>query len=285
MKKLLCLTMAWMLCLLCACGSATSGASTPTEFTTEPTEAVTQPTQAATAPTEPVTEPTEPVTEPTVPEDHRIPVIPGIGTEDMIGYFNEVCLDAEFENAGDSSLLQKWAEPIYYVIHGEPTEADLEILDRLCRELNGIYGFPGIFPAPENMPQLLNLNIHFCTEDEMLDILGQNFAGCDGGVTFWYNGINEINDAIICYRTDIDQEVRNSVIQEEIYNGLGPVQDTWLRDNSLIYAGYSTPQQMTDVDKVILQLLYHPDMLCGMNADACTQVIRELYQEEGNNYA
>ena len=117
----------------------------------------------------------------------------------------------------------------------------------------------------------------------MLDILGDNFVGCDGGVTFWYNGLNEINDAIICYRTDIPQDVRNSVILEEIYNGLGPVQDTWQRPESLIYAGYSTPQWMTNTDKAILQLLYHPDIACGMNATQCAEVIGMLYQGGNDN--
>ena len=284
MKRIYCLATVLML-LLCACAvpEATTPATVPTTADNVPTQ-ITMVTTAAPS-TEP-TVPTEAITEPTVPTAPATPTITPISwvsTEEMISYFNEVCLDAEFVNAGDSSLLQKWAEPIYYEIFGQPTEADLEILGRFCEELNSIYGFPGIFPAREDMPQLTNLNIHFCTEAEMLDILGDNFVGCDGGVTFWYNGRNEINDATICCRTDLDQQVRNSVILEELYNGLGPVQDTWLRPESLIYAGYSTPQWMTNIDKVILQLLYHPDMACGMNEAECAAIIQNLYQGGNNN--
>ena len=32
-----------------------------------------------------------------------------------------------------------------------------------------------------------------------------------------------------------------------------------------------------DIDLLILQLLYHPDIKCGMNASACEEVIRSLY--------
>ena len=71
--------------------------------------------------------------------------------------------------------------------------------------------------------------------------------------------------------------MRNSVILEEIYNGLGPVQDTDLRPDSLIYSAYSTPQELTEIDELILKLLYHPDMVCGMNAQECEAVIRQLY--------
>ena len=257
-----------ILLLLCACGATADTIDTTTACET------TSPSVMTTAP---VLEPTTLATEPTeAPID--LPQAQ-VSTEDMISYFQEVCLDAEFENSGDSSLLQKWTEPIYYKILGQPTEADLDILCQFCEELNTIHGFPGIYPVDENATQLANLCIHFCTEEEFLNILGENFGGCDGGVTFFYDDNNRIYDATICCRTDLDQQVRNSVILEEIYNGLGPVQDTWLRQDSLIYAGYSTPQWMTQIDKVILQLLYHPDMKCGMNAEQCAAVIRSLYQE------
>ena len=52
--------------------------------------------------------------------------------------------------------------------------------------------------------------------------------------------------------------------------------DTELRKDSLISADYSEPQAMTAVDELILRLLYHPDMKCGMNAAECEEVIRRL---------
>ena len=67
------------------------------------------------------------------------------------------------------------------------------------------------------------------------------------------------------------------MIQEEIYNGLGPVQDTALRPDSMIYSEFSQPQALTDVDVLILQLLYNPRIACGMNQQECEAVIRELY--------
>ena len=82
---------------------------------------------------------------------------------------------------------------------------------------------------------------------------------------------------VICIRNDIDQELRNSVIMEEIYNGLGPVQDTSLREDSLIYSGFSAPQEMTDIDMLLLRLLYHPSIRCGMNKEECKRIITEIY--------
>lgn len=194
--------------------------------------------------------------------------------EDVIRWFSEVALDAEFSDSGDPSLLQKWTGPIRYSIDGTPTDQDLQVLERFCGFLNTIEGFPGIAPAEETWDT--NLWIHFCTQEQMVNYLGDNFYGMDGGVTFWYTD-NEIYDATICYRSDIDQYVRNSVILEEIFNGLGPIQDTDLRSDSICYSGYSTPQELTAVDELILKLLYHPEMRCGMTYDECADLIRVLY--------
>lgn len=228
---------------------------------------------STTEPSVPVTEATtEPLTHPT--ESHSELYIDGICVEDVILYFNEVCLDAEIIHSGNPSLLQKWTSPIYYSLNGDMTEEDYATLMGFVQWLNAIDGFPGIQETPE--PYLSNLSIHFCSAEEMLDLMGPQFINMDGAVTFWYLE-NEIYDAIICYRTDLHQQLRNSVILEEIYNGLGPVQDTVLRSDSIIYSEYSEVQQLSQMDALILKLLYHPQMQCGMDKAQCEAVIREIY--------
>lgn len=267
--------LSYVLALLAVLGLwGCSAKPVPTLPTTEP---ITVPTTEA--PPETTAAVTTAPTETTVPEttlpEHSGLYIPGLDPEDVIRYFNEVCLDAEFVNAGNPKVVQKWASPIRYRLYGEFTEEDLAVLEGFVQWLNDVEGFPGMYRVEEEGPT--DLQIHFCGYDEMLDIMGDQFAGTDGCVTFWYNGINEIYDATICYLSTIDQYIRNSVILEEIYNGLGPVQDTELRPDSLIYAGYSTPQELTEIDELILRLLYHPDMRPGMTPEECETVIRNLY--------
>ena len=234
------------------------------------TEAVTQPS-GTTCPAEvPTTTATEPTTEP----EHSVFYIPGLDVEDVILYFCEVCLDAEIVNEGDATLLQKWTEPISYKIEGQPTDEDVAAVSDFTAWLNAVEGFPGV--AQTQDPGAANLRIHFCSWEDMLVLMGEEFAGMDGAVTFWYLD-NEIYNGIICVRSDIGQHLRNSVIREEIYNGLGPVQDTALRPDSIIYSEYSEPQRLSVIDELIMQLLYHPMMQCGMNAAECETVIRQLY--------
>lgn len=223
-----------------------------------------QPETSATTVSEPMV--TEPV--------HSQLYIPGVSVEDVILYFSEVCLDSEIINSGDPSYVQKWIAPIYYSLEGDYTDADLATLTSFTDWLNSIEGFPGI--SRNEDPFKRNLGIHFCDEQTLLSLMGQNFAGTDGAVTFWYVD-DIIYDAIICYRTDLNQHLRNSVILEEIYNGLGPIQDTSLRPDSIIYQEFSEPQQLTAIDELILRLLYHPDIQPGMDKQQCEQVIRSLY--------
>lgn len=259
-KKLICLFLSVL--FLTACGGKTTPETTVPE-TTAP---------EATAPETTVPKTTVPLAE-TLPEHSEL-FLPDLTADDLVLYFNEVCLDAEFVNSGDPTRLQKWTAPIRYTVFGSPTEEDTAVLTGFVQWLNTIEGFPGIGEAEDVQEQ--NIRIYFCDLEEMRTLMGENFAGMDGAVTFWYED-NVIYDGIICIRNDLHQQLRNSVILEEIYNCLGPIQDTFLREDSIIYAGYSEPQSLTEVDKLILQLLYHPVMECGMNAGECEILIRALY--------
>lgn len=245
-----------MLCFLCVGCNAQTVSQTPV---TLPAENI----------------PEEPPEEPPPLPEHSELYIPEITPEDVVLYFQEVCLQAEITNSGDPTKLQKWTQPLYYTCIGNYTETDKAVLVAFADWLNTIAGFPGMEETQD--PDLVNLNIYFYDYWDYMSLMGENFQNTDGGITFWYNDANEIYTAIIGYRTDIPQELRNSVILEEIYNGLGPVNDTELRQDSVIYSGFSQPQQLSQMDELILKLLYHPQLQCGMDASACEEIIRQLY--------
>lgn len=267
MKKTFALLLA-LLMLLSGCGiPQTETPAVPSTVPTVPETTFPEDTTEDFTPTEP------PTTEAPQPPHSEL-YIEGLSTDAVILYFEEICLDAEVVNSGDPSRLQKWTAPIIYQILGDPTLQDLDMLSKFAEWLNSIPGFPGIREAAD--AEVPAMDIFFCSEAEMAGLLGDWAWGCDGGVTFWYD-MDEIYSATICIRTDISQEVRSSVILEEIYNGLGPVQDTDLREDSLIWSGYSFPQWLTEEDMLLLKLLYHPDLKPGMNAQQCAEAIRNIY--------
>ena len=205
--------------------------------------------------------------------------LPDVSAQLMTEYFEEVVLRTEYSDGeGNSSLVQKWEMPIHYRIHGDATAEDLRILNSLFEVLNGIEGFPGIEPAAEE--EVENLSIHFADPEEFDELFFEFLQGEDavGAARYWYyTDTNDMYEGKIGYRTDIDQSIRNSVLPEEIINVLG-ITDTVLREDSIVYQHSNFNTELSDVDLVILKLLYHPSIPCGSDAAFCRQRIAELYR-------
>lgn len=263
MKKQICLLLC--LSLLCLCGCRTETPPTTTAPPVIPTET-----------TVPVT--TAPIpTETTLPP-HSALYLDGISPEDVLLYFEEVVLQMEYtDGTGDPTRVQKWLAPIRYSIDGDPTEEDLAVLNALFDQLNQIEGFPGIRPAEED--EFSDLTLSFLDPDTFRDSFSDAVQGEDayGAAQFWYyTETCELYTARIGYRTDLDQTTRSSILLEEVINILG-VSDSLLRSDSIVYQYSNENLALSDVDWLILKLLYHPSIECGMNAAACTAVIMDLY--------
>jgi len=216
-------------------------------------------------------------TEPTVPL-HSDLYHPDYTLQQIREFFEEVILDVEYSSGtGDSSLVQKWISPIGYRIFGTPTEEDLTVLDALFTQLNELPGFPGIYEASEGDTEQLRISF---LEPEVFRASYSSVVGGEdatGATEFWYyTDTNEIHSARIGYRTDIDQSIRNSVLIEEIINTLG-ISDTVLREDSVTYQYSDFNTALSDVDWILLKLLYHPEIRCGMDAAACAAALEELY--------
>ncbi len=260
MKRLLALVLTLM---LCGC------AAQPTPSTTIPPETT---IPVTTVPETTVPETTVPAT--TAPL-HSPLYLEGIQLEEVVANFNDVVMHMEYGD-GDYSRVQKWLFPILYCIEGNPTDEDLQVLQDFFRQLNAVPGFPGIAMA-EGL-QRASLTISFLDakdfHESFSDVVGEDAWGA---VQFWYyDDTNEIYDARIGYRTDIDQEYRNSILLEEIVNCLG-ISDTELREDSIVYQYSNDNLSLSDMDWLILKLLYNPAIECGMDADACRAVIEQLY--------
>ena len=219
----------------------------------------------------------EQVTEPTMPLHSEL-YLEDCSLQQITEYFEEVVLNVEYsDGTGDDHVVQKWRSPIYYRIDGSPTDTDINVLNALFEQLNAVDGFPGIYPAADD--QAGNVSISFLDEDAFNESFSNIIQGeyAFGAVQFWYyTDFNELYSARIGYRTDIEQSVRNSVLIEEVINILG-ITDTVLRPDSITYQYSNEASELSDVDWVILKLLYNTSIRCGMDAQRCEEIIAELY--------
>lgn len=202
----------------------------------------------------------------------------GIALEDVITWFDEVVLHMEYsDGTGDASLVQKWRFPIRCRIYGDPTEEDLEVLEEFFTQLNEVPGFPGISFAADG--DFENLSLCFYGPDQFREEFSAAVHGEEawGAAQFWYyTDTNELYEARIGYRTDIPQLDRNSILLEEIVNCIG-LTDTVLREDSIVHQYSNSNLELSTEDWLILKLLYHPDINCGMSAEECHAIIEELY--------
>jgi|GEM_PF-1627589 len=276
-KVLLCGWIVALALILCAC------------FATEPKEAKpakTENSELSVKTKNPITE-TAPSAEENVTEQKETEIekpahsdlyLPEVSFEKMFEYFEELVLHMEYtEGDGNAALVQKWLAPLSYRIQGEPTKEDLAVLANLFDQLNEIKNFPGIYPAEDGEAE--NLTISFLNSEDFNAAFSSVVNGEDayGAVQFWYyTESNEIHTANIGYRTDIPQDVRNSVLCEEIVNALG-LSDTVCREDSIVYQYSDENTELSDVDLIIIKLLYDPSVLCGMDSDACKEMVEKLY--------
>lgn len=194
--------------------------------------------------------------------------------EEVIEAFDEVVLASEYSSGdGDVSLVQKWIGPIYCQINGY-RDSDLIILEDLFQKLNEVDGFPGIYKADESS----QVTIDFYNESDFYTHMGHiASSSADGAVQYWYDtDLNFIYEGCIGYRTDMDEDVRESVLVEEVINMLG-ITDTETREDSITYQYSSSNAKLSEMDWIIVKLLYNENIQPSMNAEECHEIIKKLY--------
>ena len=215
----------------------------------------------------------------TTQAEHSQYYIEGLSADQAVLYFNEVCLDIEYTDDLYNQVIHKWEKPIYCAAFGSGTEKDLEMMNGFLNLVNSIPGFPGMYGVSD--PKDANLAMNFYAWKEFAQNVKKQ--GVDptnvGGITFpfWDEQTNAITFVLIYYRSDLTQERRDPILLHELFQSLGIFQDTRLRTESINYE-YGTPvSELTDIDLLILKLLYNPKIKSGMNAVQCEYIIRELY--------
>lgn len=188
--------------------------------------------------------------------------------QQIIDYFVAVAMSAEYNLDGspDGTLrpIVKWLSPIYYSYSGNATDYDLFLLETLMDELSSINGIPGFSPADHK--NRANLSIRFAMADEMDYVQGFYNPNFDGYFTVWWTAGMALYDARIHYRAEgLQQYYRNPTLCEELLQILGIMNDSYDYPSSLFYQPYNTVQWPSDLDWVIVELLYHPSIRPGMD--------------------
>lgn len=172
--------------------------------------------------------------------------------------------DAEY---GDPrGYLVRWEDPIYLYIGGNPTAKDIQKVDEMILQLAyRVPNMPNIYRT--NNEYESNVTMYFVPMDQLGNYVSGYVEGNWGMVTYHYMN-SVITSAEIGIATDVTNQMqRNHLILEEFINGIGLGNDQYEYSDSIVYQPWSEVQQPSEIDWLMLNMVYSPELKAGMTAD------------------
>ncbi len=191
--------------------------------------------------------------------------------------FDVCALSMEYPDAGaQQGHLIRWNEGIRIYIHGSPARKDLEMIDKMLLNLAlRVPDLPNITLVSSQ--ERSNVQFYFVPLNQLKDYMPNYVEGNWGYFHLNYNNWM-IREAQVGIATDVtDQEARNHLIQEEFTGALGLLNDHYLYSDSILYQPWTTVQQPSEVDWLMLNILYSPLLSPGMEKNKIHSVLTEAW--------
>lgn len=195
----------------------------------------------------------------------------------LVDYFQLIALETEY---GQSiPLTKKWTKPMSIYISGDPSPALLTELDSIIAELNPLFsdGF-----NIELTTDSLSANYHIIFGDkatyskiypETATLLREN----DGLFTYYLNPDFSINYGHMFVEIDETPfRFQKHILREELTQSLGLPNDIDHYANSIFYKRWSDVQAYSNLDKEVIRLLYHPQMIPKMGVGSVTSILENI---------
>jgi hypothetical protein len=197
---------------------------------------------------------------------------PGGGYDQTaLDYFREIAGAAEFGDEG--GVLHRWTADIRIAVYGNPTARDDQALDRVVDQLNElIHGIE--ITVVDTDP---NLEIYFVPVDEFPVIEPNYVEGNMGYVYIWWDAAGSIySGRVLISTTGLNPQERAHLIREELTQGLGLLNDSWLYPDSIFYQGWTETTSYAPIDRLVIEMLYRPELTAGMGIDQAVTVLAGL---------
>ncbi|NJX16443.1 DUF2927 domain-containing protein [Tamlana crocina] len=206
--------------------------------------------------------------------------------EELILYFNDICLGAEYGNS--KKITRKWKTPLnLYIVKDKNYKEQINFIRESVEKINELVSDNFKISISNDS---INANGHlFLCSDEKLKTYPEPFKKIFNNVDinnfgfFNYNFRNNIiYNTSIFINTSKPIEFQKTAIIEEITQSLGFGNDSGLYSNSVFYqAKYDTKKTVLDFsefDKELIKLLYNKKMKSGLNRLETEQVLREIIE-------
>jgi hypothetical protein len=210
-------------------------------------------------------------------------------TTAQINYFLEVALKSEY--ADSEPTIKKWDRDINIKVLGTPTPEDLKTLQAVIDELNtlvsGIRLQVVTLPEqsiqnisshnPHALGQNPNVEIYFVPKSKFSQY-EPNYQPLNYGFFWgWWNDNHAMHRSRVLISTDgVTQQERSHLIREELTQSLGLMEDSDQYSDSIFYQGWTDTNHYAEIDKVVIEMLYRPEIRPGMTQSQVLEVFQTL---------
>ena len=192
---------------------------------------------------------------------------------ERLDYFLEISIGSEY--GSQKTRVVKWTNDLKIIVFGSPTDQDKRTLNEVIAELNDILGDSIQLNIVESNP---NVEIYFIPKSEFhldepsyvptaLRSFGTHGITVGYFWTWWDNAFEIYKAKILISTEDISQIERSHMIREELTQSLGLMNDSWEYEDSIFYQGWTEAIKYLGIDKEIIKMLYHQDVVPGMTED------------------
>ena len=193
--------------------------------------------------------------------------------------FDVCALSAEYPGQNyQAGRLIRWSRSIRVYLDGNPSSADREKgLDFLMELGLRVPDLPSITETSSRSGA--NMIIYFGPLDQLSAHVTDYVAGNWGMFHYDYSDWC-IYRAEIGIASDVTtQQERNHLIQEEIVGALGLTNDHYVYKDSILYQPWTTVQQLSEVDWILLNMVYSPLVSPGMKRDKLHKIFIDAWSK------
>ena len=189
-----------------------------------------------------------------------------------ISLFCECAFHPEYGGETQAGRLTRWEQEITIWAGGNPTKEDLGTLDRFIAELGErVEGMPQIRRVRRDTDAAVRI---WFIPEYMMKYYLSDYVEENRGFFSYQVEKDRIVSARVGVATDsTEQEERNHLIQEELVGALGLPGDHMKYRDSILYDGWTTTQNLSEVDWRMLEILYSSELQPGMSEQEAKAVL------------
>lgn len=189
----------------------------------------------------------------------------------------KICGFSSEYSSDQQNALVRWTDRIYVQAKGSPTWQDLEDLRKFLAELGmRVPEMPGIFMTDRD--DQANVTIYYAPLSQLPDLIPGYVENNWGFFYVWWTNAYKLYKGTIGIATDVTtQQQRNHLMREELVGVLGLCNDHDLYEDSILYQPWTEVQTLSELDWLMLNMLYSPSVRPGMTYGQVYSVMENRY--------